>query len=68
MTDTARRATLTAISEARGKYTFSLAGDLDALEWVWILEHAKRRVMTEPPLNVAVRTARPVNLRARKVS
>jgi len=67
MSDDVRTGKLTVVSEERGKYTFSLAGDLDALEWVWILEHAKRKVLTEKPSGLDMRPIVREDLRARKV-
>ncbi len=64
---TIRRGTVSVISEGRGRYSFQVSGDLDALEWVWVLEHAKRRVMSEPPHNVVVPVKQKVGIEARRV-
>lgn len=64
---TVRRGTLSVMSEERGRYTFMVAGDLDAMEWVWVLEHAKRRVMTEAPRDAIVPVKQKVGLEARRI-
>ncbi len=46
---TARRATLTVTSEGRGHYQYAIAGDLDGMEWAWILLSALDRVRTQRP-------------------
>jgi len=65
--DGSRRGTLTVVSEARGKYTFMLSGELDALEWVWCLEHAKVKVLTQRPLESALPAVNLGDLKARRV-
>ena len=52
--DTARRGTLSVTSEERGKYTFAIRGDLDGMEWAWILLSALDRVRTTKPQEMEV--------------